>query len=64
MYREFEMQMRGYSRREVDELFARIDAGQVTAQELEGAQLSMQFRGYSRRQVDEALDTERRRLRG
>jgi DivIVA domain-containing protein len=62
--REFVMAMRGYSRREVDELFARIDAGQVTAEELEAALFSKQVRGYSPRQVDEALDKERRRLRG
>jgi DivIVA domain-containing protein len=62
--RSFPVVMRGYARREVDDLFARIDAtlaggpasgDRVTAAELRAAQLSMSMRGYASRQVDEAL---------
>ena len=62
--RSFPVVMRGYSRQEVDDLFARIDAtlaggsvgGEpVTAGELRAAQLSTSMRGYAPRQVDEAL---------
>ena len=56
--------MRGYSRRQVDELFARLDAGQVSAAELRAAVFDMAFRGYSRRDVDAALAVERRRAGG
>jgi DivIVA domain-containing protein len=62
--REFEMVMRGYSRRQVDELFARLDAGKVTADDLREARFDRQFRGYAPGDVDRALDEELRRLEG
>jgi DivIVA domain-containing protein len=55
----------GYARRQVDDLFARVDAtlgggpvtdDPVTAAELRAAQLSVTMRGYAPRQVDEALN--------
>jgi DivIVA domain-containing protein len=57
--------MRGYACREVDDLFARIDAtlggglvggDPVTAAELRATQLRVTMRGYERRQVDEAVN--------
>ena len=60
--REFEMALRGYSSRQVDELFARMDAGQVTAADLRDARFDKQLRGYAPRDVDAALNEELRRL--
>jgi DivIVA domain-containing protein len=63
--RSFPVVMRGYSRNEVDDLFARIDAtlargpvsgDPVTAAELRAAQFRMSMRGYESRPVDEALN--------
>jgi DivIVA domain-containing protein len=51
---EFNMTMRGYSRREVDELLARVDAGQATAEEVREARFTKQTRGYAPRDVDAA----------
>ena len=51
----FELAFRGYSRREVDELLARVTAKQVTASEVREAQFSRQMRGYSPRDVDAAI---------
>jgi hypothetical protein len=57
--------MRGYARREVDDLFARTDGtlgrgpatgNPVTAAELRATQLSVAMRGYALREVDEALN--------
>jgi len=70
--------MRGYARREVDDLFARIEAtlgggpvtgDPVTAAELRATQLSVTMRGYAPRQAGEALNAalqelERRRPAG
>ncbi len=61
----FPVVMRGYARREVDDLFARIDgtlgrgpatANPMTAAELRATQLSAAMRGYAPREVDEALN--------
>ena len=61
----FPVVMRGYARREVDDLFARIDGtlrrgpatgNPVTAAELRATQLSVVMRGYAPREVDEALN--------
>jgi DivIVA domain-containing protein len=58
--------MRGYARRQVDDLFARIDGTlgrgpapdvPVTAAELRAAQFSVSMRGYAPREVNEALNT-------
>jgi DivIVA domain-containing protein len=59
---EFNITMRGYSRREVDELFARVDAGQATAAEVREARFSKQTRGYAPRDVDAALTEIRQNL--
>ncbi len=61
----FSVVMRGYARREVDDLFARIDGTlgrgpatghPVTAAGLRATQLSAAMRGYGPREVDEALN--------
>ena len=52
---EFNIAMRGYSRREVDELLARVVAKQATASEVRQARFSKQTRGYAPRDVDAAL---------
>jgi DivIVA domain-containing protein len=61
----FSVVMRGYARREVDDLFARIDGtlgrgpatgNPVTAAELRAGQLSMVMRGYAPAEVGEALN--------
>ena len=58
--------MRGYARREVDHLLARIDAtpggglvggDPVIAAELRATQMRVTMRGDERRQVDEAANT-------
>jgi DivIVA domain-containing protein len=41
---EFNIAMRGYSRREVDELLARVEAKQATADEVRAARFSKQLR--------------------
>jgi DivIVA domain-containing protein len=51
----FNIAMRGYSRREVDELLARVTAKQATASEVREARFSKQTRGYAPRDVDAAL---------
>lgn len=60
----FTVAVRGYTRRQVDELFKRIDgtlgrgpaAGDpVTAADVRAAEFTMSMRGYARREVDEAL---------
>jgi hypothetical protein len=66
--------MRGYSRRQVDELFERIDGTlgrgpaathPVTAAEVRAAMamFEMVLRGYSRRQVDQAMAAAEQELR-
>jgi DivIVA domain-containing protein len=52
---EFNIAMRGYSRREVDELLARVVAKQATADEVREARFTKQTRGYAPRDVDAAL---------
>jgi len=52
---EFNMAMRGYSRREVDDLLARVVAKQATAAEVRQARFSKQTRGYAPRDVDAAM---------
>ena len=63
--REFPVVMRGYSRRDVDELFMRIDttltggtttAAPVTAAEVRATTFRVQLRGYAPRAVDQAID--------
>lgn len=56
------MSIRGYSRRQVDELFIRIDRGQVTVADLRQARFDKQVRGYAPRDVDAAINAELRRL--
>jgi DivIVA domain-containing protein len=51
----FNIAMRGYSRREVDELLARVTAKQATAAEVREARFSKQTRGYAPRDVDAAI---------
>jgi DivIVA domain-containing protein len=51
----FNIAMRGYSRREVDELLARVTAKQATAAEVREARFSKQARGYAPRDVNAAL---------
>jgi DivIVA domain-containing protein len=51
----FAIAMRGYSRREVDELLARVTAKQATASEVRAARFTKQTRGYAPRDVDAAL---------
>ena len=51
----FNIAMRGYSRREVDDLLARVTAKQATASEVREARFSKQTRGYAPRDVDAAL---------
>ncbi len=64
--RSFALVMRGYECRQVDDLFARIDAtlgvgpatgDPVTAAEVRAAKLSLSMRGYAPGEVDEALST-------
>jgi DivIVA domain-containing protein len=45
----------GYSRREVDELLARVVAKQVTASEVREARFAKQARGYAPSDVNAAL---------
>lgn len=52
---EFNMALRGYSRREVDELLARVDAKLATASDVREARFSKRTRGYDPRDVDAAL---------
>jgi DivIVA domain-containing protein len=61
----FSVVMRGYARRQVDDLFTRIDGtlgrgpatgDPVTAAEFRATQLSVGMRGYAPREVDEALN--------
>jgi DivIVA domain-containing protein len=61
----FPVVMRGYSRRQVAELFARIDATlgrgslpaePVTAADVRAAEFERSFRGYDPRAVDEAME--------
>lgn len=52
---EFPIAMRGYSRREVDELLARVVAKQATADEVRAARFRKQTRGYAPRDVDAAI---------
>jgi DivIVA domain-containing protein len=52
---EFNLVMRGYSRREVDELLARVNARQATASDVRQARFSKQTRGYAPREVDAAI---------
>ena len=59
---EFEMAMPGYSRREVDELLARVVAKQATASEVREARFSKQARGYAPHDVNVALDEIQRDL--
>ena len=51
----FTMAVRGYSRREVDELLARVTAKQATPSEVREARFSKQMRGYAPREVDAAV---------
>lgn len=53
--REFNIVMRGYSRRQVDELFTRIDAKLATAADVRQARFGKRTRGYAPHDVDEAL---------
>jgi DivIVA domain-containing protein len=61
---EFHIAMRGYDRRQVDELLARIEgtvgrvpavAVPVTAADVRAARFTKKMRGYAPAEVDEAL---------
>jgi DivIVA domain-containing protein len=52
---EFEIAMRGYSRREVDDLLARVVAKQVTASDVRQARFHKETRGYAPHDVNAAL---------
>jgi len=61
----FQVVMRGYDRRQVDELLARIDGTlgrgpavlpAVTAADVRAARFDKKTRGYAPREVDEALN--------
>lgn len=52
---QFTMAMGGYSRREVDELLARVNAKDVTASEVRQVRFNKQARGYTPREVDAAI---------
>jgi DivIVA domain-containing protein len=63
--RSFQIVMRGYDRRQVDELLARIDGTlgrgpavrtPVTAADVRAARFAKTMRGYAPREVDEALN--------
>lgn len=63
---DFPVAMRGYERRPVDELFARIEgtlgrgpapAQPVTAADVRAARFPRSMRGYAPRAVDEAMNT-------
>jgi DivIVA domain-containing protein len=63
--RSFQIVMRGYDRRQVDELLARIDGTlgsgpavgtAVTAADVRAARFAKTMRGYGPGEVDEALD--------
>jgi len=56
----------GYRRDEVDRFFTRIDAGQVSAEQIEEVRFGAAHGsdGYDEREVDEALDRAATRLRG
>lgn len=60
----FPIVMRGYDRRQVDELFARIDGTlgrgpatphRVTAADIRATRFAARLRGYAPKEVDEAL---------
>jgi DivIVA domain-containing protein len=60
----FLIAMRGYKRRQVDELFSRIDGtlgrgsaadDPVTAADVRAARFNVSFRGYAPRDVDDAV---------
>lgn len=57
--RQFPVVMRGYSRRDVDELFARIDAAPglapITPAQIRATTFRTQMRGYAPGEVDAAL---------
>jgi DivIVA domain-containing protein len=61
----FQVVMRGYDRRQVDELLARIDGTlgrrpatlpPVTADDVRAARFAKRTRGYAPKEVDEALN--------
>jgi DivIVA domain-containing protein len=69
--RQFPAVISGYSRRDVDELFSRIDAAPsagataaqtVTSAEISAARFPSQLRGYDRNAVDDALRAALREL--
>jgi DivIVA domain-containing protein len=51
----FTVAVRGYSRREVDELLARVTAHEATASDVREACFHKQMRGYTPHEVDAAL---------
>jgi DivIVA domain-containing protein len=68
--REFSVVLRGYSRREVEDLFSRIDAtlsdgagaNGVTVADVKSARFHKQTRGYAPHEVDAAIDQAIREL--
>lgn len=60
--REFARVMRGYSRQQVDDLFTRIDGGQITPEELRQVDFEKQMLGYEPGAVDAALAEIRQNL--
>ncbi|WP_214108499.1 DivIVA domain-containing protein [Acrocarpospora catenulata] len=60
----FDVVLRGYSRQQVDALWARIEANEITSDELRELAFDVVMRGYERHQVHAALLEEVKRLEG
>jgi DivIVA domain-containing protein len=58
----FDVVVRGYSRRQVDELWARIEANEITGDEVRDAEFDVVLRGYDRHQVHAAVGDVLKRL--
>jgi DivIVA domain-containing protein len=54
--KNFDVVLRGYNQRQVDEVFARIDANDITRDELRNVAFQVTMRGYDRYQVHDALN--------
>ncbi|GAA0987139.1 hypothetical protein GCM10009555_065900 [Acrocarpospora macrocephala] len=59
----FDVVLRGYSRHQVDALWARLEANEITSDELQEVALEVVMRGYDRHQVHAALLDEIKRLK-
>ena len=60
----FDVVLRGYSRQQVDALWARIEANEITCDEVREAAPDVVMRGYDRHQVHAAIADEVKRLEG